>query len=347
MANTTIYDIAKKTGLSPATVSKALNNYKSVNKETKKLVLETAAEMDFTPNHIAQSLATKSSKLIGVAYMEENGYGLSHPHFMDILQSFKKEIEKNGYDILFLNKNFEEDHNDFYKHSLYRQVDGVLLTIPYLYSDTIEKFITGNIPTVSIESIYERFPTVLSDNYNGTKKILEYLYSLGHRKIAYLSGPLHSLAGKERHDAYIDFVKEKKLPVDDSYIVLINSYMQSDATTATEKLLSSCWDNLPTAIATAYDEFAYAALETLAKRGYRIPDDISLTGFDNIIISECTNPKLTTMQQDRAKIGTLAAQLLLNQLESPEKEPSNEVYRVPTSLVIRDSTKRVNTPPVL
>lgn len=346
MANTTIYDIAKETGLSPATVSKALNNYKSVSEKTKKLVLETAERMDFTPNHVAQSLATQSSKLIGVAYMEENDYGLSHPHFMDILQSFKNEVEKNGYDVLFLNKNFEQSNDDFYKHSLYRRVDGVLLAIPNLYSKTIDKFITGNIPIVSVESIYDHYPTVLSDNYNGIKKILEYLYSLGHRKIAYLSGPLYSLAGKERYEAYRDFVKEKNLPVTEAHTAYVNSYVQEDAAAATENLLSTCWDDLPTAIATAYDEFAYAALETLTKRGYHIPKDISVTGFDNIIISQCTNPKLTTMEQNRKEIGSLAAKLLLEQLSNPDKKPSNCVKRIPTKLIVRDSTVRINPNPV-
>lgn len=346
MANITIYDIAKKTGLSPATVSKALNNYKSVSDKTKKLVLDTAKELDFTPNHVAQSLATQSSKLIGVAYLEENGYGLSHPYFIDILQSFKAEVEKNGYDILFLNKNFEQSNADFYKHSLYRRVDGVLLTVPNLYSSTVSKFIAGNIPAVSVESIYNRFPTVLSDNYNGIQKMLEYLYSLGHRRIAYLSGPLHSTAGSERYKAYSDFVKEKNLPVSEAHTIFIDSYIQGDAAAATEELLSNCWDDLPTAIVTAYDEFAYAALETLTKRGYRIPEDISVTGFDNIIISQCSNPKITTIEQDRYAIGTLAAKLLLEQINNPGEEPSNEIHRIPTKLTVRESTIRINPNPV-
>ena len=110
MSSITIYDVAKKTNLSPATVSKALNNYKGVSEQTKKLVIETAKELNFIPNHVAQSLATKSSKMIGVAYLEETGTGITHPHFMDILNSFKNTIEKNGYDVLFLNNKFEKNN---------------------------------------------------------------------------------------------------------------------------------------------------------------------------------------------------------------------------------------------
>ena len=342
MSNITIYDVAKKTGLSPATVSKALNNYKGVSAKTKKLVLDTAKELNFTPNHLAQSLATQSTRLIGVAYLEETGTGLSHPHFMDVLQSFKNEVEKSGYDVLFLNNRFEESKNNFYKHCIYRRVDGVLLAVPNLFSSSISDIITGNIPAVSVESVYENIPTILSDNYNGTLKILEYLYSLGHRRIAYLSAPLHSQAGKERYQAYSDFVKDKSLPVTDGDVVYVKEYNVNSAIAATEQLLSNCWDNLPTAIATAYDEFAYAALETLMARGYRVPEEISVTGFDNIIISRCSNPKITTMEQNRQHIGKLAAELLIDKINKRETDAGNTIHRIPTKLITRESAIRIS-----
>lgn len=341
MANITIYDVAKITGLSPATVSKALNNYTGVSEKTKKLVLRTAKDLNFIPNHIAQTLANQSSKLIGVAFLEENGTGLSHPHFMDVLQSFRNEIEKSGYDIMFLNNSFEESVNNFYQHCLYRRVDGVLLAIPNQHVSSVTDLITGVMPAVSVESIYENITTVLSDNYNGTLKILEYLYSLGHRKIAYLSAPLHSQAGKERYQAYSDFVKDKKLPVSDASVVYAKKYSVDSAIIATEQLLSNCWDNLPTAIATAYDEYAYAVLETLSVRGYRVPEEISVTGFDNIIISRCSNPRITTMEQDRTRIGKLAAEILLDKINKKETDTSNLIRRIPTKLIARDSTMRL------
>ena len=342
MSNITIYDIAKKTGFSPSTISKAINNYKGVNEKTKKIILDTMEDMHFTPNHVAQSLAKQNSRLLGVAYIEDNDT-LSHPHFMDILQSFKTEVEKFGYDILLLNKNFEQSENNFYKHCLYRRVDGILLAIPDQFVSSVSEILTGSIPAVSVESIYKNIPTILSDNYNGTIKILEYLYSLGHRKIAYLSAPLTSQAGRERYQAYSDFVKDKKLPVTDKNIVYVSAYNVESAVIATEELLRNCSYSLPTAIATAYDEFAYATLETLTKRGYYVPEDISVTGFDNIIISRCSNPKITTMEQNRKQIGKLAAELLLDKINKKEQDTAYTIHRIPTKLITRNSTIRRNS----
>ncbi len=342
MSNITIYDIAKITGFSPATVSKAINNYKGVSESTKKTILDTMEGLNFTPNHVAQSLAKQNSRLIGVAYIEDDDT-LSHPHFMDILQSFKAEVEKYGYDILLLNKNFEENKNNFYKHCLYRRVDGVLLAIPDQFVSSVSEILTGSIPAVSVESIYKNIPTILSDNYDGTMKILSYLYSLGHRKIAYISAPLISQAGKERFQAYLDFVKEKQLPVSNKDIVYVSAYNLESATLAIEELLYKCSDHLPTAIATAYDEYAYAALETILSKGFRVPEDISVTGFDNLIISQCSNPKISTIEQNRKQIGHLAAELLLRNIQEENTFSANTIHRIPTKLIPRNSTSCIYT----
>lgn len=337
----TIYDVAKKSGFSVATVSKVFNHYAGVNAATKQKVLIVAREIGYIPNLNAQTLVTNKSWLIGVIFKEDLGQGLVHPHFGGILESFKTTMEKAGYDIIFLNQNFSNMELKYLEHCRYRNVDGVLLAsspLPGKEANAIEK---AGFKCVSVENDYRNIPTVISDNFGGTKQILNYLYTLGHRKIAMIVPPLKSLAGRERFQGYKNFLKKQGLPYDESFVVESKEYSPESALSSVKQLLNQCLDNFPTAIFAGYDKIAFAVQKVLIERGYAIPNDISVVGFDDLEIAASITPTLSTVQQDRKEIGKVAAEIMIKRLTNKEDSINfNEIYRIPTELKTRNSTCR-------
>lgn len=334
----TIYDIAAKTGFSAATVSKVFNNYVGVNKKTRETVLNAAKEMEYTPNTNARALVTKKSWLISLLFSEDVGSGIAHPHFSQILQSFITRAQGHGYDVVFVNKRLGQDEVSYLDHCRYRGVDGVLIAAGSHFTSEIQCVLDSDYTCVSVEDIYNGTHTVISDNRMGTMQALEYLYFLGHRKIAHLAGPLKSLAGRERYQAYIEFLKQKNIPVNPKYIVETSFFNRDAGVNAATELLQQCWDDMPTAIFAAYDEIACAAQTVLLARGFRIPKDMSIVGFDNLAISEI--PGITTINQDRIAIGATAADMLVKLIEGETVEESM-ILRLPTTLVSRESCARI------
>lgn len=335
----TIYDIAAKTGMSPATVSKVLNNYSGVSQKTRTAVLTAAKEMGYTPNTNARALVTKKSWLIGLLFSEDLGSGIAHPHFSMILQSFITRAQGYGYDVVFVNTMLRQKEASYLEHCRYRGVDGVLLAAGWHFTSHIQSLLESKIPCVSVEDIYPNTHTVITDNYTGTMQALEYLYFLGHRKIAHLCGPSKSLAGKERLGAYRAFLAQKGLQYNPRYVVEAQYYNRESGVAAAEALLQQCWDDMPTAIFASYDEIACAAQTVLQQHGFRLPMDMSIVGFDNLSIAETTG--LTTIHQDRTAIGEHAADLLVKLIEGDPVEGGN-IMRLPTKLIVRESAARID-----
>ncbi len=338
----TIYDIAEKTGFSPATVSKAFNNYSGVNKQTFAIIMQAAKEMGYTPNTNARALVTKKSWLIGVLFSEDIGTGIAHPHFSGILQSFQSNMGIKGYDVIFVNKWLGNQKVSFLEHCLYRRVDGVLIAAVKNFTHEVQSVVDSDLKCVSVEMPYPNRHAVLSDNYMGSMQALEYLYILGHRKIAHIAGPLFSTAGWERYSAYKEFLKSKNLEDNPLYMVETAAYSSEEGKRAIDQLMHNCWNDMPTAIFAGYDLYAIPAINTLQERGFRVPADISVIGFDNLDVTSITSPGLTTISQNREEIGIKAAELLIDLIENGSVEGPLDV-RIPTSLVMRGTCARVDT----
>ena len=339
MNNITIYDLAKITNLSPATVSKVLNNYKGVSKKAQEAVNNACLEFNYIPNNAARTLSGAPSKLIGVAFSHVMGFSLDHPHFSQILQSFVEEVELLGYDVILINEKSED--SDYLTHCLTRHVDGVLVAIPPSQYHMAKPLINSSIPCVSIEDIYDNIPNVLSDNYGGAKKALSHLYSLGHRKIALMGTKLDNVAGTERHRAYLDFLRENNLEYNDKLVITNSDYTRESGLDAIDDLLAKCWDDTPTAIFCAYDEICFSCMQTLQQRGYKVPQDISLVGFDDLRESRYSSPPLTTIAQNRIQLGKIAARTLVHNINTKNKEDYTlDVERIPTRLIVRNSTMK-------
>lgn len=336
----TIYDVAKKAGCSPATVSKAFNNYSGVNTSTYEKIMEAAEELEYTPNTNARALATKKTWLLGVLFSEDVGTGIAHPHFSEILQSFQSKAGEYGYDVVFVNKRLGNKEASYLEHCLYRGVDGVLLAAGARFTDEIQCVLSSDIKCVSVEMVYPEKYTVITDNRMGSMQALEYLYFLGHRKIAHICCPLSSLAGMERFNAYKEFMQSKGLEINPKYIVETDDFDPNAGTKAATKLLQDCLDDLPTAVYIGYDEAACSAMTAFQAQGFRIPEDLSIVGFDNLKVTGLTTPPLTTIEQDRKTIGQKAAETLIKLIEDKEiEEPLDN--RIPTKLIARNSCIRI------
>jgi LacI family transcriptional regulator len=336
----TIYDIAKKTGFSSATVSKVINNCSGVKKETQETVMQAAQEMGYTLNANARALITKKSWLIGVLFSEDIGTGIAHPHYSGILQSFQKVVNSKGYDIIFVNRWFGNRKVSFLEHCMYRRVDGVLIASVKNFTHEVQSVVDSELKCVSVEMPYPNHYSVLSDNYQGGLQAMEYLYILGHRKIAHIAGPLDSTAGWERYSAYKDFLLSKGMEYNPLYVAEAAAYSPEEGKKAIDQLINNCWNDMPTAVFAGYDLYALPAINVLQERGFRVPADISIIGFDNLNFAELTRPGLTTISQDREEIGRKAAELLIDLIENGESAEQLDI-RVPTTLVMRGSCSHV------
>lgn len=336
----TIYDIAKIAGYSPATVSKAFNNYSGVNIKTYEKIMKIAAELEYTPNHNARALVTKKTWLLGVLFSEDVGTGIAHPHFGEILQSFQIRAGQQGYDVVFINKRLGNNEASYLEHCLYRGVDGVLLAAGAGYTQEIESVLSSNIKCVSVEMVYPKNYTIICDNRMGTMQALEYLYFLGHRKIAHIACPLWSLAGYERYAAYKEFLEVKGLEKNPKYFVEVEDFMPEAGAKAATKLLQQSLEDLPTAVYIAYDDGACSAMTMFEKQGFRIPEDLSIVGFDNLKVTGFTSPALTTIEQDRESIGQMACDTLIKLIEDNTIGRPCEI-RIPTKLIVRNSCTRI------
>lgn len=337
----TIYDISEMTGYSISTVSKVLNNYYGVSEKAKRVIKQAIEETGYTPSHYARTLATQRSWLIGVLYSEEKGLGIVHPHFNKILESFQVAIGQYGYDTIFLNNSVGTSKMSLLDKCNSRGVDGVMLAGSIKFNEAVQSVLESDLPRVSVETIYPKTCTVISDNRMGTLQALEHLYLLGHRKIAHIASDLkESIAARERYEAYVEFMDKKGLERKQSYFVEAGKYTRESGEQAVRQLLGQCWDDMPTAIYAAYDEYVAAAVTVLNGQGFRIPEDISLVGFDDLPLCEYVSPSITTVHQDRSSIGREAARILSSLIAGDDiYEPG--VIRIPTNLVVRQTTRKL------
>ncbi|WP_078551703.1 LacI family DNA-binding transcriptional regulator [Bacillus alkalicellulosilyticus] len=334
---TTIYDIAKKTGFSITTVSRALNNYTDVSEKTKKKILEAVEEMGYYPNNVARSLTMKKTFTIGVIFVEDLGIGMKHPFFGGVIESFKQQVEKVGYDVIFLSKHLGGEEKSYIQHALHRGVDGVVIFSSEKDDIEVQKLIDSSLPTVVIDLYSKKSSVVYSDNVHGSELAVQHLYDLGHRKIAHIYGHQASFAGLERLKGFYSAVKKLGLTIPDSYIVDGHYFSYEKGYSAMETLLSL--EDRPTAVFVAGDLMAIGAISAIRTFGLQVPDDISIIGFDDIELAKYITPALTTIKQNTDLIGESAADALLNQIDK-----KNKVYTavtIPVELVIRDSTKAI------
>lgn len=316
-----IRDISLKCGFSVSTVSKALNGYSDVSEKTRQLVLETAKELGYVPNANARALKTNRTFNIGILFIDDQNNGLTHLHFSHVLNSFKSRAEKNGYNITFINNRWGKNTVTLLQNCKFRGIEGVCIACVEQGDPEVQELAMSNIPIVSIDYMLPNSACVMSDNKNDMVKLVKYVYSMGHRKIAYIHGT-DSHVTRERVAGYIETMKELGLEVRSEYM-LESLYTNAQTTRkATEQLLQL--EDRPTCILLPDDVCSFGAIEAIQSAGLHIPEDISIAGYDGVMFSHLMSPKLTTIRQDTVKIGEEAAKILIYNIEhknNPRLEP--------------------------
>ncbi|MDT8862938.1 LacI family transcriptional regulator [Alkalihalobacillus sp. MEB130] len=331
----TIYDIAKKTGFSITTVSKVLNNYSDVSEKTRKLILAAVEELDYYPSSSARTLTTKKSWTIGVVFIDT--HGMEHPFFNAVIESFRKKAEKSGYDLLFASNQIGNDPKTYIDHFQYRGVDGVVIFCSVDGDPEIEKLIKSKIPTVLIDLESRESSVVYSDNEYGSHLAVEYLHSLGHEKIAHISGHKDLYVAVQRLNGFLNAMRKYNLDVPDDYIVDGGFFHYEGGQKAMRQLLKL--KELPTAVYVAGDLMALGAISEIKKNGLNVPEDISVIGFDDIKMVEYTTPALTTLRQDTALMGKTAANLLIDQINNKTKQCMS--VKIPVHIIERESCRSI------
>ena len=267
---------------------------------------------------------------IGVLFADESFNGLTHPFFASVLNAFKNEAENHGYDLTFINHNVGSDGRSFVDYCRYRNLDGVLLACVDFYSEAIQKLLDSDIPCVSVDYPWPKQSCVLSDNRNGMKQLVDYAVSMGHSRIAFISGQRNSEVTETRRQEYLEAMADHKLAVPEGYL---QEAVYSDNEVVREyvaKLLAR--RDRPTCILLPNDTTYFGAQEAIREQELRIPRDISLAGYDGIPLTQTLRPQLTTIRQNSEALGEQAAKLLIMRLEQPETAVE-EVVTIPVELI--------------
>lgn len=334
----TIKDISKKSGYSVTTVSKALNDYPDIAKTTKERIIGLCNEMGYVPNSSARSLKTTHSYTIGVVFEENTNQGLQHPVFARILESFKSKVEKKGYDILFLARSMGTQNGSYLQHSIRKQVEAILVLCADFNTLEMEELYHSELPVVMIDFNASNVTTITSDNETGVNQAVDYLVELGHTKIAHIHGELDSFIGGQRKEYYEKRMRHHGLSLRDDYLANGTYFSKEEGYTAMQQLMHL--DTPPTAIFCASDLLAIGAMEAIKDAGKRVPEDFSLIGFDGIDLGQLITPRLTTVKQDTRAMGLLAAENLLDYIDSKERvENEGKTITVDTQLIKGESTQ--------
>ncbi len=318
----TIKDIAAKCGVSVSTVSKALNGYSDVGKDTVERIRSLAHEMGYQPNGQARALKTNRTYNLGLLYYIKlgQGTGMSQAYFSEILNAFRAKAESYGYDITFISKNIGASNRSFLEHCHYRCVDGIAIICAQFEDDEVQELLRSDIPCVTIDYVHPRASAILSNNQQGMRLLVARAYQLGHRRIAFIHGTPHTPVTNERIRGYREGLQSVGLGFNQDYLVQADFNDMDLCAQKTAQLMRL--SQPPTCILCPDDYSAMGALRQLRRTGYSVPDSVSICGFDGITLSQIVSPTLSTIRQDTQTMGALCAERLIKRIEMGSQQKS-------------------------
>lgn len=333
-----IRTIAEECGVSIATVSKALNNHNDVGEATKKLVIDTAKRLGYTPNAQARALKTNKTYNIGVLLNDKANSGLTHAFFSAVIDGFRVGCANQGYDITLINllsSQVGTSRMNSYEHCKYRNVDGVLLACVDFYSKDTRELLDSEIPVVSIDFRRDKCYSVSSDNAGGMKSLIEYIHNCGHERIAYIYGE-SSQVTTTRLNSYLDSMKALGLQVQPDYLKQ-GKYTDPELT---EQFMNEMLElyTPPTCIILPDDIAAIGAMNAVRKAGRAIPEDVSIAGYDGIGMVQLLEPKLTTYCQDTYEMGRIAANKLVRVIQKKNSSDNDDYDTIIKGHLIEGNT---------
>lgn len=307
-------DLARECGVSVATVSKALNGQSDISAATRDRVREAARRMGYVPNMAARAMKTNRTYNLGVLFVDERQSGLAHEYFSAVLDSFKVQVEKLGYDITFVNRNLGGRTMTYLEHCHYRGVDGAVIACVDFNDSQVVELVNSDVPVVTIDHVFNNRMAVLSDNVNGLSALVRYAYANGHRRIAFIHGERTAVT-ENRLAGFYKSCAELGLQVPEEY-VRSGVYHDPDRCAEETRALLAL-PQRPTCILFPDDFSAMGGCIALQEAGLSIPEDISVMGYDGIYLSRVMKPQLVTWQQNTRMLGRMAADKLVQMIEHP------------------------------
>lgn len=326
----TINDLAKRVGLSKASVSRALNGKQDVDPETRKRVLKFAAQMGYVPSASARALSNGHSNCLGLLVPS-----LTWPWILEVLRGVAEEIERSGYSlILYTIAGGADSERAFISQVVPAgAVDGLALMIPPGLLDHIGRLAKGGLPVVVIDDRGhdQEFPTVATTNIEGGRTATHHFVELGRRRIAMLNGPLEYGCNRDRLEGYKSALEQAGIRFDPQRVAN-GDFAEGGGASAMARLLES--DPRLDAVFAANDLMAFGAMRTLRNAGRRVPDDVAIVGFDDLPASALTHPPLTTIRQPLYEMGRTAAAMVMSAVRG---ESIPQRIELPTTLIVRGS----------
>lgn len=328
----TIRDVARRAGLSVATVSAVLNDKPGVSERSEQKVLQAIKELDYRPNRVARALSRNSSNTVGMLVPS-----VDNPFFPQVVKSVEDVFFENRYVTLIGNTEGKTDRALYYIRSMLSGwAEGLIITLTWEMTqpEVLDNLKRARVPVVGLAGarIISDFDAVVPDDPQGAFDAVYYLINLGHRNIGFI-GVQDSQSTTLRLEGYRNALKAAGLTIQDELIILGRSYEKADGYILTKALLRR--RPRPTALFCYNDVMALGALSALHEENIRIPEEMSILGFDDTAGSYCY-PQLTSVALPKKEMGFLAASLLLDRLKGKDTPP--EVITVKPSLILREST---------
>jgi LacI family transcriptional regulator len=331
-SNASIRDVAQRAGVSIATVSRAVNGISTVAPELAERVWSVVKEVGYVPNTQARALVSGRSHILGLVVSE-----ITNPFFPELVQEFQNLAVEQGYEVFIGSTNYDPVRTEaLIRRMLQRSVDGVAVMTFGIEEELIQKLVQHAFPLVFVDAGPD-LPNirVLKVNYGeGIREAVQHLAALGHRRIAFISGPLRMRSAVARRDAFLKSMAELGLTVPKEHL-LEGDHTMEGGIKATEQLT---FDELPTAIVCSNDMTAIGVLHGLHRTSHTSPDDVSVVGFDDIHLAQFILPPLTTVQMSCKQLATAAVQALRAGIEPDHPQAKQKEWPIPTHLVVRQST---------
>lgn len=336
----TIGDVARVAGVSKSTVSRVLNDRTHhMADETRKKVLQAIRELKYHPNSVARSLVLKRTQSVGLLISD-----VANPFYPEVIQGIEDIALKHDYQVFLSNTNYDEERGLKFVRSLVdKQVDGVMAMTSSITDSLVEELTQNNLPVVVLDWELEQVNGVVGaisvDFETGIRDAVKYLYDLGHRRLAHISGPLGLRTSQVRQDLFIQAAEE--LGIESQELIMVEGDFQvHSGRDAVNKLLEL--DQPPTAVFAANDLMAVGFISAARDNGCQVPEDISVVGLDDIQLASWFYPSLTTVALNRKEIGNLAMNMLLELMAASEPETKPIIRKqVSSFLVVRNSTTDV------
>ncbi|MBM7570824.1 LacI family DNA-binding transcriptional regulator [Aquibacillus albus] len=336
----TIKDVAKRANVAPSTVSRVISNSSRISERTKERVREAMKELGYHPNFNARSLANRTTKTLGIVMPNSAKISFQNPFFPEVIRGISTKAYQEGYGLYLSTGQTEDEILEEVKQMVFGgRVDGIILLYSRINDKVMPFLIEQDFPFSLIGRPYnieeDKVTYVNNDNFKAGKTVTEYLMLLGHERIGFIGGNLDYVVTIDHLKGYKQALTNGKIPFKEEYIVNHEELIEGGQDAIVE--LMSIKER-PTALIVADDIMTFGVLRMLNDMDVKVPDDISIVSFNNVMISELSSPTMTTVDIHIFDLGLEATNCLINKIKNPDSGGSKVI--VPHKLVKRETCKK-------